>query len=43
LLGSILYPFASAVGGHFKKKRHNMTNTATPSEVQLRQFTGFEN
>ena len=29
--------------GHFKEKRHNMTNTATLSEDQLRQFTGSEN
>ena len=29
--------------GHFKEKRHNMTNTASLSESQLRQFTGSEN
>src|ERR1035441_3065040 len=29
--------------GYFKEKRHNMTNTATLAEVQLRQFTGSEN
>jgi hypothetical protein len=43
LFGSIFVPLLPPPWGHFKEKRHNMSNTATLSEVQLRQFTGSEN
>jgi hypothetical protein len=35
--------FAPAFGGHFKRKRHKMTNASKLTEFNLRQFTGSEN